>query len=94
MIEPLTRLPDGTIKQVNPFTGTKVWTQPGRASRPLGIARPDPKPLDPADHERHCAFCWGRMTETTPEIARVVPVLEAGPDPGPFLRAMVRGTNV
>jgi Domain of unknown function (DUF4921) len=26
--EPLTRLPDGTIKQVNPFTGTKVWTLP------------------------------------------------------------------
>jgi len=72
VIEPLTRLPDGTIKQVNPFTGTKVWTLPGRAARPLGIARPDPKPLDPAEHERHCAFCWGRMIETTPEIARVV----------------------
>ena len=72
MIEPLTRLPDGTIKQVNPFTGTKVWTLPGRGARPLGVPRPDPRPLDPAEQGRHCAFCWNRMMETTPEIARVV----------------------
>lgn len=26
-------LPDGTIKQRNPFTGTQVWTVPGRARR-------------------------------------------------------------
>ena len=26
----LTRMRDGTIKQVNPFTGTEVWTVPGR----------------------------------------------------------------
>lgn len=69
---PLTRLPDGTIKQVNPFTGTKVWTLPGRGARPLSVARPEPQPLDPAEHDRHCAFCIGRMIETTPEIARLV----------------------
>ena len=69
---PLTRLPDGTIKQVNPFTGTQVWTLPGRGARPLGVDRPAPQPLDPTERDRHCAFCIGRMLETTPEIARVV----------------------
>lgn len=72
MIEPLVRLPDGTVKQVNPISGTKVWTLPGRGARPLAVAPPDPRPVDPADHDRHCAFCWGRMLETPPEIARVV----------------------
>ncbi|GAB2750970.1 DUF4921 family protein [Terrabacter koreensis] len=72
MVEPLVRLPDGTIKQVNPLTGTKVWTLPGRAARPFGVPSHHPLPLDPDDHDRHCAFCWARMLETTPEIARVV----------------------
>jgi len=72
VVEPLIRRPDGTIKQVNPLTGTKVWTLPGRAARPLGLPERHPLPLDPDDHDRHCAFCWGRMRETTPEIARLV----------------------
>ena len=33
--EPLTRLADGTVKQISPFTGTEVWTVPGRANRPF-----------------------------------------------------------
>ena len=28
-------MPDGTIKQVNPFTGTEVWTVPGRGKKPI-----------------------------------------------------------
>ncbi|MER7072278.1 DUF4921 family protein [Terrabacter sp. NPDC000476] len=72
MIEPLTRLPDGTVKQVNPITGTKVWTLPGRAARPLGQPMHHPLPIDPADHDSHCAFCAARKRETTPEIARLV----------------------
>lgn len=72
MIEPLVRLPDGTVKQVNPISGTKVWTLPGRGARPLAVSRSTPIPLDPADRDRWCAFCWGRMLETPPEIARVV----------------------
>jgi galactose-1-phosphate uridylyltransferase len=71
-VQPLTRLPDGTVKQVNPVTGTKVWTLPGRGARPLGLTRPAARLLDPADHDRHCAFCAGRLLETTPEIARLV----------------------
>ena len=30
----LQKMPDGTVKQVNPFTGTQVWTVPGRGKRP------------------------------------------------------------
>jgi galactose-1-phosphate uridylyltransferase len=70
--QPLTRLPDGTIKQVNPFTGTKVWTLPGRAARPIGAPPPAPRPIDAAEHDRHCPFCAGRKLETTPEVARLV----------------------
>ncbi|GAA6525364.1 DUF4921 family protein [Intrasporangium sp. DVR] len=72
MIEPLTRLPDGTIKQVNPFTGTKVWTLPGRGRRPIERVPRPPLPIDPADADRICAFCPQRALETTPEIARLV----------------------
>jgi galactose-1-phosphate uridylyltransferase len=64
-------MPDGTIKQVNPFTGTQVWTVPGRGARPLGGPAREPEPID-ASHHPHCAFCLEGMLETTPEIARVV----------------------
>ncbi len=70
----LTRLPDGTIKQVNPFTGTQVWTLPGRAARPLGLPDHTPLPLDVGDLDRVCAFCPDRQLETTPEIARLIRV--------------------
>lgn len=68
----LVRLPDGTVKQRNPFTGTEVWTVPGRGNRPLGMARPEPRPIDPAEHGRHCAFCEHRILQTPPEKARLV----------------------
>jgi galactose-1-phosphate uridylyltransferase len=68
----LMRMADGTIKQVNPFTGTEVWTVPGRGNRPLGVSTPNPSPLDPARHEYHCSFCAKRYLETPPEKARLV----------------------
>ncbi len=68
----LVQLADGTVKQRNPFTGTEVWTVPGRGSRPLGMARPAAVPLDPAAEGRHCAFCAGRLRETPPEKSRSV----------------------
>ena len=43
----LMRMPDGTVKQMNPFTGTEVWTVPGRGHRPLGNhadCRPEDRP--------------------------------------------------
>jgi galactose-1-phosphate uridylyltransferase len=68
----ISRLKDGTVKQLNPFSGTEVWTVAGRGNRPLGGALPDPVPLDPALHGRHCAFCEGRYLHTPPEKSRVV----------------------
>jgi galactose-1-phosphate uridylyltransferase len=74
MIEPayLTTMADGTIKQVNPFTGTRVWTVPGRGNRPVAVAAPPPEPLDPAELGRACAFCEQRYLESPPEKSRVI----------------------
>jgi len=72
---PLTRLPDGTVKQIGPLTGTRVWTVPGRANRPLAAPRAEPRPLSPGEATRLCAFCEDRYLETTPEKSRLV-----GPD--------------
>jgi len=68
----INQMADGTIKQINPFSGTEVWTVPGRGNRPLGIARPAPQPLDPDAHARHCAFCAERYLETPPEKSRLI----------------------
>lgn len=68
----LMRMADGTIKQVNPFTGTEVWTVPGRGNRPLGVSVQDPAPLDPAQANAYCPFCARRYLETPPEKARLI----------------------
>ncbi|MHA6525394.1 DUF4921 family protein [Tessaracoccus sp. G1721] len=65
-------LRDGTVKQINPLTGTEVWTVAGRANRPLGLAAREPAPLDPHRSGRHCPFCEARYLETPPEKSRVV----------------------
>jgi galactose-1-phosphate uridylyltransferase len=65
-------LPDGTVKQVGPLTGTRVWTVPGRAGRPLAAPRDEPQTLADGDATRLCAFCEDRYLETTPEKARLV----------------------
>ncbi|OKL53258.1 DUF4921 domain-containing protein [Bowdeniella nasicola] len=63
---------DGTIKQINPLSGTEVWTIQGRANRPLEVAIPDPVPVAAEAAGQHCAFCSGRYLETPPEKARIV----------------------
>jgi galactose-1-phosphate uridylyltransferase len=68
----LMRMADGTIKQINPFTHTEVWTVPGRGNRPLGVSSPNPAPLDPAAHDAYCSFCPRRYLETPPEKARLI----------------------
>jgi galactose-1-phosphate uridylyltransferase len=68
----ITTMRDGTIKQLNPFSGTEVWTVPGRGNRPLGILPAHPEPIDPADHGKFCAFCEGRYLDTPPEKSRVI----------------------
>ncbi len=74
----ISELKDGTVKQLNPFSGTEVWTVAGRGNRPLGISLPDPVPLDPAALGHHCAFCDGRYDETPPEKSRVVRTAAGG----------------
>ena len=40
---------NGTVKQINPFTGTEVWTVPRRGNRPLAGAPVPHLRLDPAE---------------------------------------------
>ncbi|WP_300906572.1 DUF4921 family protein [Corynebacterium stationis] len=40
---PFTQMADGTLKQINPFSGTEVWTVPGRAHRPVDEVAPESK---------------------------------------------------
>lgn len=71
-------LKDGTIKQVNPFTGVQVWTVPGRGSRPLNRPIPNPRPITDADRVAACAFCQNRTLETPPEKSRLISTLSDG----------------
>ena len=72
-IEPIQTMRDGTVKQVNPFSGTEVWTVPGRGNRPLSVPVANPQPLQEEDFSHRCAFCSGRLTDTPPEKARILP---------------------
>lgn len=68
-----TIMPDGTVKQVNPFTGTEVWSVGGRRNRPLANGGPaEPAPLQVHDPEDYCSFCGTRYFEVPPEKARLV----------------------
>lgn len=70
--DPITTMADGTIKQVNPFSGTEVWTVPGRGNRPLSKPAVDPAPLGPHDRDHRCAFCSATPLATPPEKSRMV----------------------
>jgi len=72
----LLRMADGTVKQINPFTGTEVWTVPRRGTRPRNNVGQHGAPIDPARAGAYCAFCSGRMLETPPEKARLVAASE------------------
>lgn len=65
---------DGTTKQINPLSGTEVWTVPGRGDRPLGVIPPDVRPITSIDRTTACAFCSTRYLETPPEKVRSVRV--------------------
>lgn len=68
-----TIMPDGTVKQVNPFTGTEVWAVAGRRGRPLvNEATPGAKPIEIHTPEDYCSFCQKRYHETAPEKSRLV----------------------
>ncbi|BAU96420.1 hypothetical protein N24_2158 [Corynebacterium suranareeae] len=63
---------DGTIKQIHPFTGTEVWTVPGRGNRPLLHNASTSIELSAKDHTSYCAFCSDNMLSTPPEKSRIV----------------------
>jgi galactose-1-phosphate uridylyltransferase len=65
---------DGTVKQVNPFSGVEVWSVPGRGDKPLGSPPRDAAALllDKQDPEGYCSFCVSRFYETAPEKSRVI----------------------
>ena len=68
-----TIMPDGTVKQVNPFTGTEVWAVAGRRGRPITNERPENEPpIAIHDPEDYCRFCPPRYMEVAPEKARLV----------------------
>lgn len=68
-----TIMPDGTVKQVNPFTGNEVWAVPGRRNKPLGNGKPvEADPLEVHSPEDYCSFCPPRYFETPPEKSRLI----------------------
>ena len=69
---PLTRMADGTVKQISPFTGTEVWTVPGRGNRPISHPVAEVHPLTAQERTSACAFCPDRYLDTPPEKSRVV----------------------
>ena len=70
---PYVVMKDGTIKQVNPFTGTEVWFIPGRGNKPDPNARPkSAQKLERHDPEDFCNFCEKSYLNTPPEKSRLV----------------------
>jgi len=65
-------LPDGTLKHINPLTGTEVWTVPDRAHRPLNKAIHQPKTLQTTNPENYCDFCEANYFKTPPEKNRLI----------------------
>ena len=68
----LYQMPDGTIKHINPITGTEVWTVSGRGSKPVTNLIPHrPTPLEKHVPEDYCNFCETNYLNTPPEKARL-----------------------
>jgi len=67
------QMKDGTIKQINPFTGTEVWTVPGRASKPITNEVPSTaKKIEKKEKEDYCNFCETKYLNTPPEKERLM----------------------
>jgi galactose-1-phosphate uridylyltransferase len=66
-------LPDGTLKHVNPLTGTEVWTVLDRAHRPLHNRPFKPaKKFQKSPQEDYCDFCSTHYFLTPPEKSRLI----------------------
>lgn len=67
------RMPDGTVKMINPLTGREAWCVPGRSSRPIANDIPaGAKPLEAHVPEDYCNFCETKYKNTPPEKDRLV----------------------
>ncbi|WP_255311473.1 DUF4921 family protein [Candidatus Kryptonium thompsonii] len=66
-------MPDGTVKQINPFTESEVWSVPGRNNKPITNEVPETaKPLEVHHPEDYCSFCQKRYYEVPPEKSRLI----------------------
>lgn len=65
-------LSDGTLKHVNPLSGTEVWTVPSRAHRPFKPPTVAVHSLFPTEPENYCDFCPSSYLNTPPEKSRLV----------------------
>jgi len=69
----LTTLPDGTIRQRNPFNGLEVWTVPGRSGKPTTNTPASViQRLERKEPEDYCDLCETRYFNTPPERERVI----------------------
>ncbi len=66
------RMPDGTIKQINPFNNTEVWCVPERGRNNAVIVLPPdaPEPLARRHPEDYCHFCETQYVNCPPEKTR------------------------
>jgi galactose-1-phosphate uridylyltransferase len=66
-------MPDGTTKQLNPFTETEVWSVPGRGNKPITNEIPKTaQKIEIHKPEDYCSFCEANYFETPPEKQRMV----------------------
>jgi len=66
-------MPDGTEKQINPFTGREVWAIPGRKNKPVyNCFESNPKEIEVQNPEGYCNFCVANYKNTPPEKARLI----------------------
>ncbi|HOK41467.1 MAG TPA: DUF4921 family protein [bacterium] len=63
---------DGTIKQINPFNKTEVWTVPERGKRPFDNNKKITKNLINSNSLKNCPFCPHNYLMTPPEHLRVI----------------------
>ncbi|MGC8764473.1 MAG: DUF4921 family protein [Brevinematia bacterium] len=65
------KMPDGTLKQINPFSDTEVWCVEERRKGPAINGNSIEKvPFVPAENEEYCDFCEKNFLNCTPEKLR------------------------
>jgi len=65
------RMPDGTLKQINPFSDTEVWCVEERIKGSIINENPlDSLPVTKKEREDYCDFCEAKYLNCTPEKLR------------------------